>query len=93
MDKEDLPPEIIKEEPKRKKKNSLIRFTNGLILYFKEYILLLKNGTFTVLKIFKYCSYRYGFETLVILSCLRSYSSIVQTQKDIGVLLVKGGEL
>ena len=75
----------------KKSSNSIVKFFKGIVIYFQDYIIFLRNGTFKIGTLMKMCSYRLGLQTIILLGAVQSYRQLNQTMIEIAPLLVKGG--
>ena len=75
----------------KKEQSAIVKFFKGIVIYFKDYIIFLQNGAYKMTTLISMCSYRVGFQTIILLGAFQSYRQLNQTMFEIAPMLVKGG--
>jgi hypothetical protein len=80
-------------QPKQQKttSNALVKFYKGIIIYFQNYILFIKNGIITAISLGKQALYSHGLHMIIVCGLVKSYKHVNSMMYELAPVLVKGG--
>ena len=68
--------EINKINISNNKTNKIVKYFRGIFIYFKDDILFLKGSSIKIFKLMNYATYHWGFQMIMAIGILESYSSV-----------------
>ena len=73
--------------------NKIIKYFKGIWIYFKDYVLFLKGNTIKIFKMLNYATYHWGFQMIMAIGILESYSSVNIMAENFAPHLNNEGEI
>ena len=73
--------------------NKIIKYFKGIWIYFKDYVLFLKGNTIKIFKMLNYATYHWGFQMIMAIGMLQSYSAVNIMAENLAPNLTSEGEI
>ena len=75
------------------KSNKIIKYFRGIWIYFKDYVLFLKGNSIKLFKMLNLATYHWGFQMIMAIGILESYSSVNIMAENFAPHLNNEGEI